>query len=87
MLGTRTLDRKMSTFDGTCKWMGKEVRISLDVEIEKKSSGNRVANVMKKLVADQEVWGEGQFELMTEESTCPLKKVKTEDDTEKVVKR
>lgn len=36
--------------------MGKEVRISLDVEIEKKSSGNRVANVMKKLVADQEVW-------------------------------
>jgi len=36
--------------------MGKEVRISLDVEIEKKSSGNRVANVMKKLVAEQEVW-------------------------------
>ena len=36
--------------------MGKEVRISLDVELEKKSSWIRVANVMKKLVADQEVW-------------------------------
>ena len=56
VLGTLTLDREMSTFDGTCKWMGKEVRISLDVEIEKKSSWNRVTNVMKKLVADQEVW-------------------------------
>ena len=67
--------------------MDGKVQISLDVELEKKSSGIRVANVMKKLVADQEVWGEGQFELMTEESTCPLEKVKTEDDTEKVVKR
>ena len=56
VLGTLTLDREMSTFDGTCKWMGKEVRISLDVEIEKKSSWNRVTNVMKKLVADQEGW-------------------------------
>ena len=36
VLGTLTLDREMSTFDGTCQWMGKEVRISLDVEIEKK---------------------------------------------------
>ena len=31
----------MSTFDGTCQWMGKEVRISLDVEIEKKASWTR----------------------------------------------
>ena len=56
MLGTLTLDREMSIFEGTCKWMGKEVRISLDVEIEKKASWTRVTNVMKKLVADQEVW-------------------------------
>jgi len=54
--GTLTLDREMSIFEGTCKWMGKEVRISLDVEIEKKASWTRVTNVMKKLVADQEVW-------------------------------
>ena len=38
VLGTLTLDREMSIFEGTCKWMGKEVRISLDVEIEKKAS-------------------------------------------------
>ena len=31
VLGTLILDREMSTFDGSCKWMGKEVRISLDV--------------------------------------------------------
>ena len=56
VLGTLTLDREMSIFEGTCKWMGKEVRISLDVEIEKKASWTRVTNVMKKLVADQETW-------------------------------
>ncbi len=36
--------------------MGKDVQISLDVEIEKKASWTRVTNVMKKLVAEQEVW-------------------------------
>ena len=56
VLGTLTLDREMSIFEGTCKWMGKEVRISLDVEIEKKASWTRVTNVMKNLLADQEVW-------------------------------
>ena len=56
MLGILTLDREMSTFGGTCKWMGKEVRISLDVEIARKASWTRAANVMKKLIADQEVW-------------------------------
>ena len=52
VLGTLTLDREMSIFEGTCKWVGKEVRISLDVEIEKKASWTCVTNVMKKLVAD-----------------------------------
>ena len=56
VLGTLTLDREMSMFNGTCRWMGKEVQISLDVEIEKKASWTRVTNVMKKLLADQEVW-------------------------------
>ena len=56
VLGTLILNREMSTFDGSCKWMGKEVRISLDVEIEKKASWTRVTNVMKKLVAEQEAW-------------------------------
>ena len=51
--GTLTLDREMSIFEGTCKWMGKEVRISLDVEIEKKASWTRVTNVMKKLPCER----------------------------------
>ena len=39
VLGTLTLDREMSTFNGPCQWMGKDVRISLDVDIEKKRPG------------------------------------------------
>ena len=58
ILGTLTLDREMSMFNGVCQWMGKAVRISLDVDIEKKASWTRVANVMKKLLANQEVWDE-----------------------------
>lgn len=42
VLRTLTLDREMSTFDGICKWMRKEVRTSLDVELEKKASWTRV---------------------------------------------
>ena len=56
VLGTLILDREMSIFEGPCKWMGKEVRISLDVEIERKASWTRVTNVMKKLLAEQEAW-------------------------------
>ena len=53
VLGTLTLDREMSMFTGICRWMGKEVRISLDVEIEKKASWTRVTNVMN----DEETGG------------------------------
>ena len=56
VLGTLTLDREMSYFSGTCQWMGKEVQISLDVEIENQASWTRTRNVMKKLLAEQETW-------------------------------
>lgn len=56
LLGTLTLDREMSFFDGTCQWLGEKVHISLDVDMEKKASWTRVRNVMKKLIADQETW-------------------------------
>ena len=56
VLGILTLDREMSFFNGTCRWMGKEVQISLDVDIEKKASWIHVRNVMKKLIEDQETW-------------------------------
>ena len=56
VLGTLTLNREMSFFDGTCRWMGKEVHILLDVDMENKATWTRVRNVMKKLMADQESW-------------------------------
>ena len=56
VLGTLTLDREMSYFSGTCQWMGKEVQISLDVEIENQASWTRARTVMKKLLAEQETW-------------------------------
>ena len=70
VLGTLTLDREMSTFDGTCQWMGKEIRISLDVEIEKKASWTRVTNVMKKLLANQEVWDKALRAMATQKFTA-----------------
>ena len=70
VLGTLTLDREMSIFEGTCKWMGKEVRISLDVEMEKKASWTRVTNVMKKLLADQEVWDKSLRAMATRKLTA-----------------
>lgn len=56
VLGTLTLDREMSYFNGTCQWMRKDVRFSLDVDVEKQASWTRTRTVMKKLLADQEVW-------------------------------
>ena len=71
VLGTLTLDREMSMFNGTCRWMGKDVQISLDVEIEKKASWTRVTNVMKKLVADQEAWDKS-LRAMAAQKLTPL---------------
>ena len=56
VLGTLTLDRELSTFDGICSWMGKDIRISLDVDIENHASWTRTRNVMKQLLAEQETW-------------------------------
>ena len=56
VLGTLTLDREMSMFTGICQWMGKEVQISLDVEMENQASWTCTRNVMKKLLAEQEAW-------------------------------
>lgn len=56
VLGTLTLDREMSYFNGICKWMGKDIKISLNVDAEKPSSWTRAKNVMKKLLADQNTW-------------------------------
>lgn len=58
VLGTLTLDRELSNFNGACRWMGSEILISLDVDIDKKASWTRAGNAMKKLLAAQEIWDE-----------------------------
>ena len=80
VLGTLTLDREMSIFDGACKWMGKDVRISLDVEIEKKASWTRVTNVMKKLLADQDVWDKSLRAMAAQKLTARANEWLADDD-------
>ncbi len=80
VLGTLTLDREMSTFDGTCRWMGKEVRISLDVDIENKASWTRVRNVMKKLVEDQAPWDKSLRAMAAQKLTALANEWLADDD-------
>ena len=70
VLGLLTLDRELSTFNGKCQWMGNEVQISLDVDIEKKASWTRAIGVMKKLMADQEKWDESMRTLAAQQLTA-----------------
>lgn len=80
VLGTLTLDREMSTFDGACQWMGKEVRISLDVDIERKASWTRVTNVMKKLLAEQEAWDNSLRTMAAQKLTALANEWLADDD-------
>ena len=69
VLGTLILDREMSVFNGTCRWMGKEIRVSLDIAIENKASWTRARNAMKKLAAEQEIWDKALRELAAKKLT------------------
>ena len=80
VLGTLTLDREMSVFNGICQWMGKEVHISLDVDMEKKASWTRVTNVMKKLIADQESWDKSLRALAARKLTALANEWLADDD-------
>lgn len=80
VLGTLTLDREMSVFNGICQWMGKEVHISLDVDMEKKASWTRVTNVMKKLIADQESWDKSLRALAARKLTALTNEWLADDD-------
>ena len=60
----------MSVFNGTCQWLGKEVRISLDVDIENKATWTRVRNVMKQLISGQEKWDQSLRTLAAQKLTA-----------------
>ncbi len=70
VLGLLTLDRELSTFNGKCQWMGNEIQVSLDVDIEKKASWTRATSVIKKLIADQEKWDESMRTLAARHLTA-----------------
>jgi len=80
VLGMLTLDREMSAFNGTCQWMGKEVHISLDVDMEKKASWTRAINVMKKLAADQASWDKSLRALAAQKLTALANEWLADDD-------
>ena len=46
----------MGMLNGSCQGMGKDIKITLDVEMENQASWTRARNVMKKLLAEQETW-------------------------------
>ena len=60
--------------------LGKEVRISLDVEIERKASWTRVTNVMKKLVAEQEAWDKSLRAMAAQRLTALANEWLADDD-------
>ena len=80
VLGTLTLDREMSYFNGTCQWMGKDVQISLDVDIENHASWTRTRNVMKKLLAGQETWDKSLQALAARKLTTLANEWLTDND-------
>jgi len=80
VLGTLTLDREMSVFNGTCRWMGKEIHILLDVDTERKASWTRATNVMKKLMADQESWDKSLRALAARKLTALANEWLADDD-------
>lgn len=56
VLGELTLNKDYDTFEGEIKWCGKDVRLSLEVNAESKSSWTRARSAAKKLLADCEAW-------------------------------
>ena len=80
VLGILTLDREMSMFNGICQWMGKDVQISLDVDIENHASWTRTQNVMKKLLAGQDTWDKSLRALAARKLTTLANEWLADDD-------
>lgn len=56
VLGELTLNKDYDIFEGEIQWCGKDVRLSLEVNAESKSSWTRARSAAKKLLADCEAW-------------------------------
>ena len=63
VLGELTLDKDYDAFEGEIKWCGNDVRLSLEVNAENKSSWTRARSAAKKLLADCEAWDKAMRDL------------------------
>ena len=63
VLGELTLDKDYDVFEGEIQWCGNDVRLSLEVNAESKSSWTRARSAAKKLLADCEAWDKAMRDL------------------------
>ncbi len=69
VLGELTLDKDYDVFEGEIKWCRKDVRLSLEVNAESKSSWTRARSAAKKLLADCETWDKAMREFAAKNLT------------------
>ena len=69
VLGELKLDRDFDAFEGEIHWCGKDVSLSLEVNVESKPSWTRARSTAKKLLADCETWDKAMRELAAKNLT------------------
>jgi len=69
VLGELTLNKDYDIFEGEIQWCGKDVRLSLEVNAESKSSWTRARSAAKKLLADCETWDKAMRDLAAKNLT------------------
>lgn len=69
VLGELTLDKDYDAFEGEIQWCGKDVRLSLEVNAESKSSWTRARSAAKKLLCDCKAWDKAMRDLAAKNLT------------------
>lgn len=69
VLGELNLNKDYDVFEGEIQWCGNDVRLSLEVNAESKSSWTRARSAAKKLLADCEIWDKAMRDLAAKNLT------------------
>lgn len=69
VLGELILDKNYDAFEGEIQWCGTNVSISLEVNVESKSSWTRARSAAKKLLAACDAWDKAMRELAAKNLT------------------
>ena len=69
VLGELILDKNYDDYEGEIKWCGRSVSISLEVNVESKSSWTRARSAAKKLLAACDAWDKAMRELAAKNLT------------------